>query len=273
MAIIGILISNACHLLSALVLERLVRSLDAPAIQGRVAFVAAALHVFSPAGLFLSAPYAESLFSLLSFLGHLCYAYSRCMPTEARSHKHDAWLLASGAWFGLATTVRGNGVLFGLIFAYDALVSLMVFVREYPKVTDYWLYASTAVNILISFLFRPDFITQAPSDWPLWYWVAFGVLSLDAGLFSLRYLLPEIPSSLIQDTSSFFCNMISIIVAGLCVAVGLVFPQYLAYTEYCLGTTTPVRHEWCSKTIPSIFSWVQSHYWLVTLWISERNVG
>lgn len=263
-AVIGILISNACHLLSALVLERLVRFLEAPSVQGRIAFIAAALHVFSPAGLFLSAPYAESLFSLLSFLGHLFYAYSHHKPNGARYYKHKAWLLASGLCFGLATTVRSNGVLFGLIFAYDALLSLTIFVRWYPKITKSWLYASTAADVLMFLLCGPDLVTQAPSTWPLWYWVIVGLCCLNLALISLRYLLPKFQHSLIQGQSSLIQNMISTIAAGLCVAAGLVFPQYLAYAEYCLDTNSPNPPEWCSRTIPSIFSWVQSHYWFVS---------
>ena len=84
MAYIGILISNACHLLSVLVLERLARLLAPPPFPKDVSFVSAALHVLSPAGLFLTAPYAESLFSLLSFVGCLLYVFSRERPGARR---------------------------------------------------------------------------------------------------------------------------------------------------------------------------------------------
>lgn len=260
---IGIFISNACHLLSVLVLERIVRAVDAHGSQGRVSFIAAALHIFSPAGLFLSAPYAESLFSLLSFLGHLTYVCSCQRSDEVRSYRHEVWLLASGVCFGLATTIRSNGVLFGLIFAYDALVGLTVLVREYPKTMNYWLYASTIGDVLVFVFCKADMLTHAPSAWPLWYWGIFGIFYFNLGLISLRYINTQSQRSANQETFNIMRQMTFTIAAGLCVAVGLVYPQYLAYMEYCLIADKASHREWCSKRLPSIFSWVQSHYWNV----------
>ncbi|KAF4537946.1 GPI mannosyltransferase 2-like protein [Lasiodiplodia theobromae] len=88
----------------------------------KTAFLTATLHVLSPAGLFLSAPYGEALFSLLNFSGMLCYAYAR-----VRLNGHAAYflcILASGLCFGLATMVRTNGLLSGLILLYDVFRSL-----------------------------------------------------------------------------------------------------------------------------------------------------
>jgi phosphatidylinositol glycan class V len=50
---------------------------------------------------------------------------------------------------------------------------------------------------------------------------------------------------------------------GLLVGVGLVYPQFLAYREYCYGRSPDDRRPWCNLTLPSIFTWVQSHYWYV----------
>lgn len=52
--------------------------------------------------------------------------------------------------------------------------------------------------------------------------------------------------------------LLSTIVAGLCVAVGFLLPQYVAYQEYCLGTT---KQPWCLHQLPLVFSYVQRHYW------------
>ena len=89
--------------------------------RSKMAFVAAGLHIVSPAGIFLSAPYAESLFSFLNFLG--CYLYSKVTVRDSSDIfgiLEGAWVLVAGIIFGVATTVRGNGLLSGLILIYDA---------------------------------------------------------------------------------------------------------------------------------------------------------
>ncbi|OMP86485.1 GPI mannosyltransferase 2 [Diplodia seriata] len=88
----------------------------------KTAFLTAVLHVLSPAGLFLAAPYGEALFSLLNFLGMLCYAYARVQPNGQAAHL--LCMLVSGLCFGLATMVRSNGLLSGLILLYDVLRAL-----------------------------------------------------------------------------------------------------------------------------------------------------
>ena len=117
--------ANISHLFSALVLHRL--ALELPlckkSIRPQFAFATAALHILSPAGLFLSAPYAEALFSLLNILGVFLYVYS--YPTKdltRHSLKDDLCLVSSGLCFGLATTIRSNGLFSGSIFALDACI-------------------------------------------------------------------------------------------------------------------------------------------------------
>lgn len=66
--------------------------------------------------------------------------------------------------------------------------------------------------------------------------------------------------------------------AGLAIGIGFLLPQIVAYREYCFG---PKPRLWCSRLFPSIYSWVQEHYWYV--WLSccsgqsadtlSRNVG
>ncbi|KAL1652329.1 ER membrane glycoprotein subunit of the GPI transamidase complex-like protein [Diplodia intermedia] len=118
----GVVISNISHLLSVLVLYQLATlMLPGPALR-KTAFLTAVLHVLSPAGLFLAAPYGEALFSLLNFLGMLCYAYARVQPNGQAAHL--LCMLVSGLCFGLATMVRSNGLLSGLILLYDVLRAL-----------------------------------------------------------------------------------------------------------------------------------------------------
>jgi Gpi18-like mannosyltransferase len=56
-------------------------------------------------------------------------------------------------------------------------------------------------------------------------------------------------------------RLASVVVAGLLVGAGLVLPQVLAYQEYCSDPLATSRRPWCDFMVPSIFTWVQSHYW------------
>lgn len=83
--------------------------------------LAASLHIISPAGMFLSAPYAESPFSFLNFAGYYLYAKAMLEHGEGRENQRDALILLSGVVFGIATTFRGNGLFSGLLLVWDAL--------------------------------------------------------------------------------------------------------------------------------------------------------
>jgi phosphatidylinositol glycan class V len=89
----------------------------------------------SPAGLFLSAPYGESLYAALTFAGIWAHAaafdvadapdnsYSNAItradtPFSLRS---ASLLLTSSLFFGLGSLIRGNGLLNGLVFLWDIL--------------------------------------------------------------------------------------------------------------------------------------------------------
>lgn len=124
-ALAGIFVSLISHLCAVVVLYRLVYDL-APSTQEakkrRLAFTTACLHVISPAGIFLLAPYSEATFALANFLGMLCYVkavHNRHQP-GINAHQFDAfWTIMAGVCFGLATMVRSNGILSGLIFLWD----------------------------------------------------------------------------------------------------------------------------------------------------------
>lgn len=111
-AVVGICIAHASHLLSVLVLYQL--GLVVWKNQ-RLSFIAALLHILSPAGLFLSAPYNESTYALLSFAGYLFLA--KGLLGQKQTFAHDVSLVASGMWFGIATTFRSNGLFNGIPFA------------------------------------------------------------------------------------------------------------------------------------------------------------
>jgi phosphatidylinositol glycan class V len=179
-----------------------------------LAFIAAALHIIAPAGIFLVAPYTEAPFSLLNFAGQLFYIYSW---SNASPQQHglaqDIYLLLCGVCFGLAATVRGNGLLSGIILFYDAALW-------------FTLQAEALLGIRVLNTRRVPLALQAQSK-------MFGYRRLPAN-----------------------------ILAGLFVAVGFVAPQLIAYQEYCAGALVDKR-PWCHKFPPSIYSWVQIHYWCV----------
>jgi len=188
-ALSGMLVSHVSHLLSVFLLYALTLDITPEkSVQRKVAFVAACLYIFSPAGLFLSAPYAESLFSTLNLLGMLLHSR---IPQQQRLHEYGVSsflsLLGAGACFGLASTVRSNGVFSGLIFLYQAF---------------------------ILFQSRLNFRTVM--------------------------------------------TVIVIGVSGGLILLGFLGPQYLAYGEFCTGEDA---RPWCSRTFPSVYTWVQSHYW------------
>lgn len=49
-------------------------------------------------------------------------------------------------------------------------------------------------------------------------------------------------------------------VGGLFVLAGFLLPQLVAYQEYCT-TSSLDRRPWCGRTLPSVYTFVQEHYW------------
>jgi phosphatidylinositol glycan class V len=195
---IAILIAHVAHLLSVLVLFSLTLAVFSEPSPW-LAFTAASLHIISPAGLFLSAPYAESSCALLSFVGCVLFTKSLCgngPPTASR----DMLVLLSGVSFGIATTFRSNGILNGLLLLEEAIRTL----------------------------------------------------------WSLKHS--------VQITT--FRRLIATGLGGMSVAVGFLLPQYIAYTEYCSRVEVTTR-TWCKRSLPSIYTFVQDHYWYVFYWIEN----
>ncbi|KAK8097578.1 GPI mannosyltransferase 2-like protein [Apiospora kogelbergensis] len=115
-SLVGVCIAHASHLLSVLALHRLGLAIGK---DPKISFVAALLHIVSPAGLFLSAPYQESTFALLSFLGYLLLAHGCLGPS--RCIRQDAAIVGSGILFGLATLFRSNAACPFAVFALAEL--------------------------------------------------------------------------------------------------------------------------------------------------------
>ncbi|KAK6581506.1 hypothetical protein PZA11_006197 [Diplocarpon coronariae] len=188
--LVAVGLAHLSHLLSVLAAFRLTRAIF-PEAPVELALRAASFHVISPAGLFLSAPYAESSCALLSFAG--CILFTQSLGRRGSGPvARDLLLLSSGICFGLATACRSNGILNGLLLLEEALRVLHALGRGWQ-------------------------------------------------LARLR-------------------RLVATAVGGMSVGAGFVLPQFLAYGEYCGGRDTTLR-PWCERTIPSIYTFVQDHYW------------
>ena len=67
-------------------------------------------------------------------------------------------------------------------------------------------------------------------------------------------------ATLIQGPSLHKTRRLAVIIVGGCiVALGMVVPQILAYRSYCMSGTD--LRPWCNSALPSIYGWVQGHYW------------
>lgn len=199
-ALSGILIANASHLLSTLVLYKTTLLVFKAPVEkaANMALLTAYLHILSPAGLFLSAPYGESLFSLLSFAGSFLYIWSDQKLAGGRVLWSNTATLASAVVFSASCMVRSNGILNGVLFLHDFVLQIAaVAVRSNgePK------------SMLLRFL-------------------RIGVLGS----------------------------------GGLIIGLGFAAPQVIAWKDYCTeGNSRP----WCFDIVPSIYFWVQGHYWYV----------
>lgn len=196
-SLVSVAVTNASHLGAVLLLHALARRLFPR--RRDLALTAGLLHVISPAGVFLSAPYSESLFACLSFAGYLVYLTPGLVPGPAPLRRGLS-LVASGALLGLATACRTNGLLNGVVFAVELLSCL------------------------------------------------HGVAARRDGSVLSR-LVAALPVA------------VPAVVGGVLVALGSVIPQGVAYLRYC---TIPDSRPWCGKLIPSIYAFVQEHYWYVS---------
>ncbi|PFH56933.1 hypothetical protein XA68_15746 [Ophiocordyceps unilateralis] len=187
-SLVAIGLVHLSHFVAVLTLHRLTMILCGDA---QLAYLASVLHIISPAGLFLSAPYAESPFAAFSFVGFLLFAIG--LRVKLDQVRRAAFFVCAGLVLGLATTFRSNGLANGLLFAVEALGCLPSLAR------------------------RP---------------CLYSLISLAALVFG-----------------------------GVCVALGSAIPQAVAWKRFCLDSPEP--RPWCSRTVPSIYTFVQGEYWNV----------
>ena len=116
-------------------LYRLIGKITFHPEDGKLGFVTSMLHIWSPAGVFLSAPYAEPAFAALSFLALNLYLPTRPSgrTPEGIFLKADAKIIVAGVLFGLSTTLRSNGLLSGIYFLFDIID---IFIHKSLRVFD-----------------------------------------------------------------------------------------------------------------------------------------
>ncbi|QGI60934.1 hypothetical protein CEK26_004904 [Fusarium fujikuroi] len=189
-AIIAIAISHVSHLIAVLALYQLTIVL---CNDRKLAYLAAAVHILSPGGLFLSAPYAESTFACLSFVGNLLFALG--LKSSPDSMRRSISVIGAGMLYGVSCVFRSNGLFGGVLFVVEAIKGLTALL----------------------------------------------------GGFSFSKVL----------------RLVAPIIGGLFVAVGFVAPQILAWMRYCNVQDNGQQRPWCTRLLPSIYTFVQEEYWNV----------
>ncbi|KAF4595777.1 glycosyltransferase family 76 protein [Ophiocordyceps camponoti-floridani] len=133
------------HLIAILALHRLTIVIYNDA---KLALVASALHVVSPAGLFLSAPYAESPFAAFSFIGFLIFAIGQ--RKSCRRAGRALATVGAGLVLGLATAFRSNGLASGLLFAVETIHCLVKSARRPSLYSLLFIAASVFGGVLVA---------------------------------------------------------------------------------------------------------------------------
>ncbi|KAF4635351.1 hypothetical protein G7Y89_g2743 [Cudoniella acicularis] len=123
-AAVAVVIAHTSHFFAVLSLFFLTKAVFPNSSSDNFAFRTAALHIISPAGMFLSAPFAESTCAFLSFAGSLIFTQSLVVEGPS-TLGHDLLVMVSGVTFGIATTFRSNGILNGLLLLEEAFRSLL----------------------------------------------------------------------------------------------------------------------------------------------------
>ena len=234
-AVAGILLSHLSHAVSTMILYHLSKTI-APAFTSfrsnglsstpPFPFIVSLLHIVSPAGIFLSAPYAESPFAALTFLAHFLQAHALKAHFSYQRTKRDTYLLLSGITCGVATTFRSNGILNILTYLYLALL----FPTEEPSKL-HQLHYITILGISCFFTALGSIIPQALA----WHEYCF----LEPNVTTARELMSA------------------------CIHKGSRNPSLQINYGECTTHLDRVllKPNWCNQTIPSIYTYVQEHYW------------
>ncbi|KAE8403943.1 GPI mannosyltransferase 2 [Aspergillus pseudonomiae] len=207
------------------------------------------------------------------------YGYTRILSfltsgTYANAVSHIAHYVSILAIYGLSVNIFGHGTTSGRLISLLAATLHIICpagaflsapygesLFSFLNITGYYLYScslldantgkrasSNAKMLLAAALF--SIATAVRSN---------GILS--GALFAYDALL-QLRKIISQGISGGSVLRLGVIVVGGCVvALGLIVPQWIAYTAFC-RSDEPLR-PWCGQLIPSIYGWVQVHYWNV----------
>lgn len=86
--------------------------------------------------------------------------------------------------------------------------------------------------------------------------------SLNAGIFAYDILTSLSSFSRVARKFEILRYLAFLSLAGILVALGFALPQFIAYREYCMEDyASSPSPEWCKALPPSIYTYVQGHYW------------
>lgn len=191
------------------------------------------------------------LTSHISHLGAVVTLYalvSRMIPAERERKRGIAFIAAC------LHTVSPAGLFLSApygesTFAFTTFLGILCYVRaqEYRHLSIQQSHLpGSAWTILSGFCFALSTLFRSNG-------LLHGTIFLFDAIASLRAFLTAPDSrSLAQLTST--------VLAGSLLAIGFALPQAIAYTQYCVPEYS---RPWCSHMPPSIYSWVQKHYWHV----------
>ena len=127
-ALVGIVFTNTCHVLSSILLYNLTKLLFR---SRRLAAISSLIYIWNPANAVLSSIYSEAPFAMFSFAGLLCF-YNKKRYSAAMN-----WALAS--------LLRSNGIILIGFFWYDFLL----FTRLKPKNVLRFLLANLIRSLIV----------------------------------------------------------------------------------------------------------------------------
>ena len=146
----SILISNASHFASVLVLYRLSRTI----YSSRTSYIAALMMVLSPAGVFLTTNYSENLSNLTTLLTIYFYYkgvdFNNVATRSNKSIKSVLMYLLSGVICAFSFTIRANSLLLGIFYLLD-LYDFGIIDQDWP---------SSVLSIIAGSILGTTFIGQ-----------------------------------------------------------------------------------------------------------------